>query len=327
MSSADSTIKPKRSRIEAVDAARGVALIAMAIYHFTWDLEFFGYVEQGTVGFGGWKLFARCIASSFLILVGISLVLAHGRGIRWRPFLIRFAMVAGAALAITAVTWFAVPTGMIFFGILHEIALASLLGLACLRLPAIVTLAAAALVIAAPWFARSEFFDHPAWWWLGLSSADPRSNDYVPIFPWFGAVLVGIALAKIAASTGLVERLATIRLPHARPLQFIGRHSLAFYLIHQPVLIGSVWAFAQFFPTNPISPEVQFRNACEAECKAVRDEAFCARYCVCMLDELEQEGMTGAIFDSAPSAELSTKLQGLASACTERTDLELEGEP
>lgn len=327
MSSADFAIKPKRFRIEAVDVARGVALIAMAIYHFTWDLEFFGYVEQGTVGFGGWKLFARCIASSFLILVGISLVLAHGRGTRWRPFLIRFAMVAGAALAITAVTWFAVPTGMIFFGILHEIALASLLGLAFVRLPWIVTLAAVALVIAAPWFARSALFDHPAWWWLGLSSADPRSNDYVPVFPWFGAVLVGIALAKIAVSFGLAERLAAVRLPYTRPLQFIGRHSLTFYLIHQPVLIGLVWTFAQFFPAAPISPEVQFRNACESECKAVRDEAFCARYCVCMLDELEREGMTDTIFQNEPSAELSKKLQGLASACTERTDIEMEGEP
>ena len=66
-------------RIEWLDVARGAALIAMAVYHFTWDLEFFGYVLPGTTGFGAWKLFARCIASSFLFLVGISLVLA-GRG-------------------------------------------------------------------------------------------------------------------------------------------------------------------------------------------------------------------------------------------------------
>jgi len=190
-----------------------------------------------------------------------------------------------------------------------------------------VTLAVAALVIAAPFFVRSAYFDHPALWWLGLSSVDPRSNDYVPIFPWFGAVLIGIALARFAQSAGLVERLSTVALPRTRPLQFIGRHSLAFYLIHQPVLIGLVWTFAQFFPAPTETPEVQFRNACEAQCKDVRDEAFCARYCVCMLDEIEAQGLSGAVFDNEPSDTLSEQLQGLASSCTRSTDFEMEGEP
>ena len=146
-----------RGRIDAIDIARGVALVAMAIYHFTWDLEFFGYVPPAMTAVGGWKLFARCIASSFLFLVGVSLFLGHARGIRWKGFLRRLAMVAGAALAITLVTYIAVPTGFIFFGILHQIALASVLGLAFLRLPAVVTLLAAAAVIAAPHYLRSAF--------------------------------------------------------------------------------------------------------------------------------------------------------------------------
>lgn len=74
------------SRIDTIDLARGLALVAMAIYHFAWDLEFFGYAEPGLTALPGWKLFARSIASSFLFLVGVSLVLAHGRGIRWKGF-------------------------------------------------------------------------------------------------------------------------------------------------------------------------------------------------------------------------------------------------
>ena len=313
-------IPPKLPRIEAIDLARGTALIAMAIYHFTWDLEFFGYVEPGMTAHGGWKLFARCIASSFLFLVGVSLFLAHGRGIRWRGFLIRFAMVAGAALAISLVTYIAVPGAFIFFGILHQIALASLLGLAFLRLPALATLAIAAIVIAAPSYARSALFDHPWWWWLGLSPMDPRSNDYVPVFPWFGAVLAGIAAARLASRLGLLERLARLKTPRLRLLQFAGRHSLAFYLVHQPVLIGCVWVFAQFFPAAIESPEVEFRQSCEAQCADFRDAEFCTRYCVCMLDELEANGMADAVFADAQTAAQRAQLQSLAAQCTERTD-------
>ena len=78
-------------------SARGLAIAAMAVFHFAWDLEFFGYAPVGMTRETGWMLFARAIASSFLFLVGVSLFLAHGGGLRRASFLKRFAMVAGAA--------------------------------------------------------------------------------------------------------------------------------------------------------------------------------------------------------------------------------------
>jgi uncharacterized membrane protein len=317
-------VSPARAkRIEVLDLARGLALVAMAIYHFTWDLEFFGYVEPGMTAVGGWKLFARCIASSFLFLVGISLVLAHAKSLRWKPFWRRFAMIAGAALAITIVTWVAMPEGFIFFGILHQIALASLLGLAFLRLPPLVTLVIAALVVAAPNYLRSEFFDNPALWWVGLSSTNPHSNDYVPLFPWFGAVLAGIAAGKFASASGLFDRLAEIRLGKwAMPFDFAGRHSLAFYLIHQPVLISCVWLFSQVTPPQLPPQEVRFRASCERTCEQTRDADFCTRYCVCMLDALEKDQLT-QLFSGTPSPELRARVDENASLCTDKTDSEL----
>lgn len=317
-----STAQPQAtSRIEAIDLARGLALVAMAIYHFTWDLEFFGYAEPGMTAQGGWKLFARSIASSFLFLAGVSLVLAHSKGIRWNGFLRRLAMVAGAALAISVVTYLAVPGGFIFFGILHQIALASLLGLAFLRLPASLTLVVAAAVIAAPNFLRSAFFDHPFWWWLGLGSVNPRSNDYVPVFPWFGAVLAGIGTAKFAQAQGAFARLATVRPGSwSRPLQFAGRHSLAFYLIHQPVLIASIWAVSQIMPPETQSREVVFLRSCERQCTEARDTEFCTRYCVCMLDALERDGLVEQVFSGEKSDALQRQVEDLAAICTADTD-------
>jgi uncharacterized membrane protein len=258
----------------------------------------------------------------------VSLFLAHGRFIRWPGFLRRFAMVAGAALAISIVTYFAVPGGFIFFGILHQIALASLLGLAFLRLPAMVTLSIAAAVIAAPHYLRSEFFNPPWWWWTGLSESFPRSNDYVPVFPWFAAVLSGIAAAKIAARSGLLTRLAEIRAKRwSRPLLFAGRHSLAVYLIHQPVLISGVWLFSQFLPPAEETHEVQFLRSCEAACQDTRDTEFCTRYCVCMLETLERDNAIEGVFANDQSAELRAKVEAVANVCTVETDNAiLEGE-
>ncbi len=309
------------SRIEAIDIARGAALVAMAIYHFTWDLEFLGYIQHGTTAVGGWKLFARSIASCFLFLVGVSLLLAHGRGIRWTGFWKRFAMVAGAAAAISAVTLTALPAGGIFFGILHQIAFASLAGLLFLRLPWPLTLAAAVLAIAAPIWLRGPAFDHPALWWIGLSSADPRSNDYVPVFPWFGAVLAGIAVAGLAQRLGLFERLGRRR-PGAwsRPLTFLGRHSLAFYLIHQPVLIGLVYLATLIAPPAREAPEVTFLRTCEAQCRELRDAEFCVRYCACFLEEIERDGNAEAALSGAGGPEVQARFGEIAALCTARTD-------
>ncbi|MGS1093537.1 heparan-alpha-glucosaminide N-acetyltransferase [Aquamicrobium terrae] len=313
-------------RIEAIDAARGIALLAMVSYHFTWDLEFFGYVTRGLTAFGGWKIYARGIASSFLFLVGVSLMLAHGNGIRWNGFGKRLAMIVAAALAITVATWFATPGSFIFFGILHHIALASVLGLAFLRFPVWALVLAAVLVAAAPQFLRLPAFDHPSLWWLGLSTINPRSNDYVPLFPWFAAVLAGMAAAKFAKASGLLARLGG-HLPQAaaRPLVLIGQHSLAFYLIHQPVLIACVWLFAQVWPAPAQSPQAAFVPACEASCREVREQAFCTAYCACMLDALDKDGALDKVLRGEQTAELSSRVSGLASTCTVETDMSLMG--
>ena len=308
-------------RIEAIDVARGAALVAMAIYHLAWDLEFFGYLTPGMTATGGWKLFARLIASSFLFLVGVSLYLGHGNGIRWRGYWRRLAMVAGAALAISAVTYFAMPNGFIFFGILHQIALASLLGLAFLRLPALVTLAVAAAVIAAPHVLRSSFFDAPWWWWTGLSEIRPRSNDYVPVFPWFAAVLAGIAVTKIAKASGLLARLGAMRTPGwTWPLTFAGKHSLAVYLIHQPVLIACVWLFSQIMPPPDIPREVLFQRSCETSCAEQRDTRFCKPYCACVLATLEQNGAIEAFYAGEQSPQLTETAENAAQQCSIETD-------
>ena len=235
-----------RGRIVALDLARALALVAMAVFHFVFDLELFGFVAPGTTMLPGWRWLAYLTAGSFLFLVGVSLWLAHGRGIRWRGYWRRLAMIAAAAAAITGVTAIAIPDAFIFFGILHCIALASLIGLAALRLPSAVLVALGAAVIWLPQAIRFEALNPPWFWWTGLQDVGVRSVDYVPLFPWFGPVLIGIAVARLMAQAGAWDRLARWRAPGAlRVLAWPGRHSLAVYLAHQPVLVVLVWIFAQ----------------------------------------------------------------------------------
>lgn len=234
------------SRLVALDLARTMALAGMVAFHFTRDLEMFGLVAPGLTQTGFWWYFARGIAGSFLALAGFSLFLAHGQGIRWPAFLRRLATILAAAALVTAATWAAMPEAFIFFGILHSIAVASVLGLLFLRLPFPLTWAAAILVWMAPGWLGSPVFDAPWLVWTGLGTYLPRTLDFEPVFPWFAPFLAGLGLAQLLTRTGGLARwqAAQRQSPLAKALAWPGRHSLAIYLIHQPLLYGLLWLVA-----------------------------------------------------------------------------------
>ncbi|WP_034854779.1 heparan-alpha-glucosaminide N-acetyltransferase [Sinorhizobium sojae] len=285
----------KIQRIALLDALRGLALVAMALYHFVWDLEFFGYVAAGTAGTGGWRLFARLIATSFLFLAGYSLVLGHAAKFRPQMFARRFARIAGAAALITVATWFAFPASFIFFGILHAIAAASLVGLLFLRLPAFVTFLAAAAAFIAPLYLRSPVFDIPALWWVGLSETVPRSNDYVPMLPWLAPFLAGLGTAQLLHPM-LTSRRSAME-SRGKPKLWIrllavgGRHSLAIYLIHQPLLIGLVYAFSLAVPAPALDAERAYRLDCEQACGLYSAGVSCGSFCRCTLARLKEQNL------------------------------------
>lgn len=228
---------PATGRLPGVDIARGVALIGMVIFHTTLDLEMFGLVAQGTIQSLPWMIFARLIAGSFVFLAGVSLVLAHGQGIRWRPFLIGTGQIAAGALAVTVATFAAMPWMFVFFGILHSIAVSRVLGLAFLRASAWLIVPAAAAIWIAPYLWPAEAMNPRLLAWIGFAAVQPLSMDLEPVFPWFAPFLLGMAAARL----GLHRALPAPR--WLRGLAWPGRHSLAIYLIHQPLIFGTLWLF------------------------------------------------------------------------------------
>ena len=310
----------KGSRIAAIDIARGLALVAMAIYHFAWDLEFFGYAAPGTTLQPEWKYFARAIASSFLILVGVSLVLGHHRKLDLPAFAIRLGRVAIAAGLISLVTWLAMPGGLIFFGILHSIALGSVLALAFLKLPWLVILLAAVFFISAPLYLKTELLSAPAWYWLGLAPTPPVSNDYVPIFPWFGTILLGIGITRLALNFDFDQVLTRWRPDNnvTRILTFLSKHSLLTYLIHQPLLLGSLYVFVAMTGGPDRTPA--FINACETNCSLTRDGAFCNKFCACVVYDLKRQELWSPIHERQIDINSDPQVKSITKSCTFKSE-------
>jgi uncharacterized membrane protein len=188
--------RTETGRLAVLDLARGVAIVAMAIYHFSWDLSWFAFVGWDVGGAPGWRTFAVSIAASFLILVGVSLDLAHHKEIRWRSFWKRFALIAASAACVSIGTHFAFGDSFVRFGILHCIAVSSLIALPFTRLPLLYALVGSAIILTLPNWASSSVFDGEMWLWTGLGTPAMPSVDYVPLAPWTGATLLGVALSK-----------------------------------------------------------------------------------------------------------------------------------
>lgn len=311
-----------RPRYQLLDILRGLAILAMVVFHVAWDLYYFGYSNIDVTTELGLVVFQKSILTSFLLLVGAGLVLGHGDRIRWPRFWRRFGLIVAAALATTAGTYWMFPDYFVFFGVLHAIALFSLMGLAFLRLNLWLTAAIGVVVIAANFAWNDPAFSSRELGWIGFWPVSPPTSDVVPIFPWFGVVLLGIAGMRLVLAGPLAARLAAIHSaePAAKGLAFIGRWSLPIYVLHQPLIIGTLYALAQL-QAPVLSPPVltsseRFVNACETSCASGgSDGAFCTRLCQCALEQAEPEGLVDIAEIEQMSIEQRASLDRIAQVC------------
>ena len=74
------------SRLKIVDALRGFAVAQMVVYHFIYDLNYFGWVRVRMLVDAQWIAWRTAIVSQFLLLVGISLMLGAVSCTVWALF-------------------------------------------------------------------------------------------------------------------------------------------------------------------------------------------------------------------------------------------------
>ena len=230
---------------------RGFAIVWMAVFHFCFDLNYFGYLEphQRFQHDPFWTLQRTCIVTLFLLCAGMGQAVAIEAKQSWARFWRRWAQVAGCAVLVSIGSAQMFPNSWISFGVLHGIAVMLIivrllaprqLAQGALGYAVLLGLALAALVLPRVW--HDPLFDSRWANWVGLVTHLPRTEDYVPVLPWLGVVLAGVVLG----SWLLKHRPHWLAgsLPAAlRPLAVLGTWSLTFYMLHQPVLIGAIRAW------------------------------------------------------------------------------------
>ena len=317
-------LKPS-SRVDAVDCARGLALVGMAFYHLSWDLADYGFIPPTAPFSPPMRLFSHLVASAFLALAGVSLALAHPVKLNVAAFWRRIALVGTAAALVSAASFMFAPGQFIWFGILHCIAVSSVLALPFIHPTAAASFIAGAAMIASPVFFQSTIFDPPALLWIGLGDAVPNTLDWRPLLPWGGVLLLGLSATRFS---GVLERLTSpsrwrAGLKLTAGLCFAGRHSLPIYLVHQPVLIALVAVLAHSGPVSraiaPMPEPSAFLAACQRACEKGGGRAdACEISCRCALDVMERSGEADRFGEKARDDVRAAEVKRLVQACLGR---------
>ncbi|WP_292517734.1 heparan-alpha-glucosaminide N-acetyltransferase [Methanoculleus sp.] len=230
-------------RYREIDVARGIAVVTMILFHSAFDLNFFGVLPLNVSG-GLLRMLAYLTASTFIFLVGLSFTISYARAserLAGRDLTLKYVRrgltIFGYGLVITAVTWLFLPSVYIVFGILHFI------GIAILLAPLFARFSAQNLIIASIACLIAGYATNavPGPWpllWLGIHPESFASLDYVPLLPWFGLVLAGMACGSLFYPGGRRGfALPAARPAFSAPLEFLGRHSLLIYFLHQPLIL------------------------------------------------------------------------------------------
>lgn len=234
-------MRARSVRLPLVDALRGFAVAQMIVYHFIYDLNYFGWITVRMLTDQPWTAWRAAIVSQFVLLVGVSLTLRSAFRPDARDFWRRWAQVAGAALLVSAGSALVFGPRVIWFGILHFVAAALIIVRPLVRL-GVWNLMLGVVVIAAGLLYSNPVFDQPPLAIVGFVTALPRTEDYAPLFPWLGVVLLGAGLGSVWQKQDwkIPPALQGLNASPPRLLVFLGTWALTIYLVHQPLLMGAL---------------------------------------------------------------------------------------
>lgn len=221
-------------RIFSLDFLRGLTIILMIIFNYSVTLTYFQIISL-PYDFLYWFVFPRLIGGTFIFISGIAAYVSYKNSRQGfdKKYFRRGLKLLVFAATITVFTYFFVPQGIIFFGILHFFAFTSFL------LPFIIkydklNLFAGILIALFGIYLQLTSFNFSYLFWLGFMQNNFVTFDYFPLIPWLGVLMLGIYFGKTA-----VKKISKFKIsnPLGSLFAFLGRNSLTIYLLHQPILI------------------------------------------------------------------------------------------
>jgi len=235
----------KSARYPLIDVLRGSAIIMMIVFHFCFDLTVFGYADFDFYHSRFWLNFQILIVSIFTFVMGMSFYLAHHSRFHWKKYFKRLALLGACALLITISTYFVNGDRFIYFGILHFIFVASIIAIPFARLYW------SNLILGVGILLLNLLYQNPAFnqihlQWIGLMTFKPATDDYEPLVPWLGVVLIGMFFSRWAITNGNLSFFEKWRVQSrtTKLLKTAGNHSLLIYMVHQPLLYGLLYLVA-----------------------------------------------------------------------------------
>ena len=238
----------KKERIAALDVLRGGAMILVMLYHLLFDLKFIYNVNIPrpiTPMQPEAEIIHICFLWVLFAVSGVCTRYSHDpvkRGV--------FLYIVG--FLITLVTAYFIPSELIVFGVLS--CFGACMSICGLLKPLLDKIPWQVLFIisAVLWIMLMDFhhggiihlfvtditvplpaadtYLYP----IGLKGSGFVSADYFPIIPYIFMFLTGYALHIPVKERKLPEGFYRIK---CSPLEFIGRHSLLIYAVHQPIFL------------------------------------------------------------------------------------------
>ncbi len=226
---------PKRTRIDIIDALRGLSVLLMVIHHLLFDVvEFLGapsWLFTNPV----FNILHYFFAGLFIFLSGLSSQLSRSNIKRGVKVLI-------VALVLTLVTSLPIIDMPIRFGILHLLGFCMVFyGLTRKAWDAvprpIAPILYVVLLVGTALAVKLINIDASFLWMLGWAQPDFYSADYFPILPWVFVFLLGTWAGFYVVERRLPDWFYTTRV---KILPAVGKKALLIYILHQPVLYGIV---------------------------------------------------------------------------------------
>ena len=247
----------KKGRICLLDELRGLAVIAMILYHILYSMTFLFHMECAYPIMLAVYPYEPLISITFITICGICCTFSHNN-------LKRGFLVFSISAVITLATSIFTPSQTIWFGVLHFLSIAilfytiaektNIFNKISIKIGLFISLAFYIICYNIPkgYIGFSPLFNielpqefYSFYWlsFLGFPSSDFTSGDYFPIIPNIFLFFFGVFLGKIIDNKKLPEFMYKKLCP---PLDYIGKHALIIYVVHQPLIICVLFVVSHF---------------------------------------------------------------------------------